>query len=192
MITDLERRICNPLFVGEFANVTPAMRARELTCEPCPVTHAVDLVRLWHSRLPKCQDNPWQFAFRAHKDGVTYAVALWNNPSTRSLPHHWLELRRMACSPDSPRYTASYMLGWMVRYFRAHHRHREKCISYQDLAVHQGTIYKAAGWIVEYVGKPRVRHRGVSYHTGKRWSHVGMNGAEADQVGKARWAISLK
>jgi hypothetical protein len=79
----------------------------------------------------------------------------------------------------------------MVRFFRHHYPEREKCISYQDLAVHTGTIYKAAGWSVEYIGKPRIRDRGLSYHGGKRWSRVGINGTAPDQAGKARWAISL-
>ena len=48
-------------------------------------------------------------------DGVTYAVALWHNPSARTLPGHWLELRRMACAPDAPHCTASRFLAEMTK-----------------------------------------------------------------------------
>jgi hypothetical protein len=158
----------------------------------CEKAHAVALVRLWHSRLPGCQDGPWQFAFRAHKDGVAYAVALWNNPSARMLPSHWLELRRMACSPDAPRNTPSRMLAWMVRYFSRTCPQREKCISYQDLTVHKGTIYKAAGWAVEYVSKPRVRDRSKPRVGTDRMYRTNKNGSAPDAAGKARWAKLLR
>lgn len=141
-------RVTCPLFLAGDGGATPtsALHAKDLTFELCAAGHAVDLVRLWHSRLPECQRGPWQFAFRAHKDDLTYAVALWNNPSGRCLPSHWLELRRMACAPDAPKNTPSRFLAWMVRYFRRSCPEREKVISYQDLSVHAGTMYKAAGW----------------------------------------------
>ena len=167
------------------------LHARDLACSPCEKAHAVELVRLWHSRLPNCQNGPWQFAFKAHKDGVTYAVALWNNPSARCLPSHWLELRRMACSPDAPRFTASMFLGWMARFFKLNYRDREKMISYQDLQVHKGTIYKAAGWAVEYISKPRIRDRSKPRAGTTRSYRSDMNGVVPAGAGKARWSKYL-
>lgn len=134
-------------------------KATQLTVTLCDVNHARALNAEWHSRLPVTQRAPWQFAFRAAFDGVTYGVALWNNPNTRSLPSHWLELRRLAVAPDAPHCAASRMLGQMARYFRANHPNRERLISYQDKAVHTGTIYRAAGWVARYESKPRKRDR---------------------------------
>jgi hypothetical protein len=122
---------------------------------------------------------------------VTYAVALWNNPSGRCLPSHWLELRRMACAPDAPKNTPSSFLAWMVRYFQKACPEREKCISYQDLDVHTGTIYKASGWAVEYVSKPRVRDRSKPRVGTDRMYRSNKNGSEPDAAGKARWAKKL-
>lgn len=186
-------RVMHPLLHGVEGGSTPTspLHARTLRFEPCAKRHAVRLVMEWHSRLPNCQMGPWQFAFHAAHEGVTYAVALWNTPSGRCLPSHWLELRRMACSPDAPKNTASRFLAWMVRYFKTNHAERERCISYQDTAVHTGTIYKAAGWSAEYVSKPRIRDRsGKRTGTARdyRWN---VNGIEADASAKVRWECPL-
>jgi len=151
----------------------------------------VGLVRAWHSRLPNCQRGPWMYAFHAHYDGVTYAVALWNSPSARTLPCHWIELRRMACSSDAPRNTASRFLAWMVRHIRRAHPKHERAISYQDTAVHSGTIYKASGWTVDHVSAPRVRDRSGLRTGTDRLYRSNLNGADPDASAKARWSIKL-
>ena len=92
-------RSLNPLWQEP---VDPPLSPRELVCERCPVAVARELNEAWHSRLPRTQVGPWQFAFAAHKTGIVYAVALWHNPSARGLPSHWLELRRLAVAPDAP------------------------------------------------------------------------------------------
>lgn len=164
------------------------MKARDLQFELCDKQLAVEFCRAHHSRLPNTQRGPWQYAFRAHHDGVTVAVALWNNPSARTLPGHWLELRRMACSPDAPRNSASRFLGWMARWFAEQVPHREKLISYQDTAVHTGTIYKAAGWVPEFVSKARVRDRSGNRAGTTRKYRADMNGQQPAASEKIRWA----
>ena len=146
------------------------------------------LVKAWHSRLPNCQDGPWTHAFRGHYKDRTYVVALWNNPSGRCLPNHWRELRRMACAPDAPRYTASCFLGWMARWFMANEPEHEKLISYQDTAVHKGTIYKAAGWTPEWTTVERERDRAGNRVGTKRKYRSNLNGTDADRAKKVRWA----
>ena len=182
-------REVHPLFQAGDGGSTPtsALRARHLMFAECPKPHAVELVKKWHSRLPRCANGPWTQAFHAHHQGVTYAVALWNNPSTRCLPAHWRELRRMACAPDAPRNTASRFIAWMVRWFEINHPEAEKLISYQDCDVHTGTIYRAAGWTNEYFGKPRVRDRSA-VGTGMRRA---INGVHVDAAGKIRWSKLL-
>lgn len=167
------------------------LHARHLKLEPCAKAHAVLLTRAWHSRLPNTQAGPWQYAFKMVYSGVTFAVALWNNPSARTLPAHWLELRRMACAPDAPRYTASRFLGLMVKFFKQTAPEREKCISYQDTAVHTGTIYKAAGWTAEYCSKFRVRDRSKPRVGTQRMYRTNINGIQTDASSKVRWAINL-
>lgn len=186
------RRFGDPLFsaCGPYIR-RKALKARDLIFEPCAKDHAVQLVRLWHSRLPNCQCGPWQFAFRAHLDDVTYAVALWNNPSARTLPCHWLELRRMACSKDVPFNTCSRFLAFMVRYFRSVCPEREKCISYQDKEVHFGTIYKASGWIAEFESEPRIRDRSKARIGTRRDYRSSINGKSPDCAGKIRWSMLL-
>jgi hypothetical protein len=142
--------------------------------------------------LPHCQAGPWKFAFEAidlHHN--TVAVALWHNPSARCLPAHWMELRRMACSPSCPRNTASRFLAWMVRYFRQHIAQAERCISYQDLSVHTGTIYKAAGWKPVYLSRARVRDRSKPRVGTTRMYRTNANGIAVDASPKMRWEIAL-
>ena len=186
-------RVLHPLFqVGEGGSTpTSALHARDLVFEACPKDHAVALVRAWHSRLPNCQAGPWTHAFRGHVADKTFVVALWNNPSGRCLPNHWRELRRMACAPDAPRNTPSRFLAWMVRWFKQHEPQREHLISYQDTAVHTGTIYRAAGWKDEWTTTERVRDRSGKRAGTDRMYRWNVNGTEADMVSKVRWGIDI-
>ena len=186
-------RVACPLFQAEDGGSIPtsALRARALMFAECDKLLAVRLVRRWHSRLPRTQSGPWQYAFSADIEGVIYAVALWHNPSTRSLPSHWLELRRLACAPDAPKNTCSRFLAWMVRWFADRCPERERCISYQDTAVHSGTIYRAAGWIPAYISVERQRDRtGYRRGTHRRY-RTNLNGPEADRAKKVRWEKML-
>ena len=182
-------REVHPLFrVGDGGSIpTSALHARDLQFDSCRKEHSVCLVAKWHSRLPKCAKGPWTHSFHAHFDGITYAVALWNNPSTRCLPSHWRELRRMACAPDAPKNTASRFLSWMVRWFEKNHPEAEKLISYQDTAVHSGTIYRAAGWVPEHESLPRKRDRSSNFAGCRR----AINGEDADISAKIRWSKML-
>lgn len=126
----------------------------------CDALEAVEFVRRWHSRLPHAQPAPWQFAFMAADGtGLPWAAALWHNPSARGLPSHWLELRRLACRDQAPTNMCSAFLGWQVRFLRRRCPEREMLVSYCDLAVHRGTMYKAAGWVPTFLSKPRARDR---------------------------------
>lgn len=186
-MTAAERSL-NPLWQQE---VAPPQTVRELRLERCSVSVARALNAAWHSRLPQTQAGPWQFAFASHKGGIIYAVALWHNPSARGLPSHWLELRRLAVSPDAPHCTASWMLARMRRWFAENCPERERLISYQDCAVHKGTIYKAAGWSVGYVAKPRLRDRSKPRKGTRRDYRSNLNGLDVDGAAKVRWEMEL-
>ena len=162
------------------------LKASNLICEPCPVETSRLLIANWHSRLPKTQRAPWMYSFAAHFDEYIYAVALWNNPSARTLPHHWIELRRMAVSPDAPHCTASWFLGAMHRWFRDNKPHHEVMISYQDEDVHLGTIYRAAGWCPTHRTKARVRDRSKLRPNGRIYRKK-VHGDAVDAAAKTRW-----
>lgn len=189
---DLYCRVELPLTVKDPYTIPENLRARHLALEVCSKSHAVSLVRLWHSRLPVVQNAPWKYAFKMSLDGVTFAVALWNNPSARMLPGHWIELRRMACAADAPKYTASRFLSLMVKWFNNNAPEHEKCISYQDTAVHLGTIYKAANWTAEYTSKARIRDRSKSRVGTNRLYRSNINGVIVDSSPKVRWSCLLK
>lgn len=186
-------RVAHPLFQAEGGGSTPtsALSAGVLRFRPCEKDHAVAMTRLWHSRLPNTQAGPWMYAFCAEHAGVTYAVALWNTPSARCLPQHWIELRRMACAPDAPKNTPSRFLAWMTRWLVANAPQHERAISYQDTAVHAGTIYKAAGWTPAYTSKPRVRDRSGKRAGTERMYRWNINGDGADASAKVRWELDI-
>lgn len=123
------------------------------------------LNRLWHSRLPECQDGHRVY-YAAGWKGVYYAVAMWTNPSAPKLPQlEWIELKRFAIAPDAPKNTGSRMLGWMAREIRRKFPEVKTLVSYQDCDAHDGTIYKAAGWIGEDI---QVRSPKTTWHNRPR------------------------
>jgi hypothetical protein len=176
-------RVAYPLFQTEGDGSTPVstLQVSDLSFEPCSRRFAATLNRAWHSRLPKVCDGMFSYAFHACNANVSYAVALWSNPVARLLPQHWLELRRLACSPEMPKNGASAFLGWMVRYLRKHHRQHERLISYQDTEVHKGTIYKASGWI-----EANRTRKGNTWKNNVR-DRQNINGDEAMASIKVRW-----
>jgi len=164
---------------------------KQVDIKVCDKLEAVEFIRAHHSRLPNTQKAPWQYAFGAYIGDCMVAAALWHNPSARMLPGHWLELRRLACSEAAPHNTASKMLGHMVRIFKKHCPEREKCISYQDVDVHTGTIYKASNWHREYFSRPRIRDRSKSRIGTKRNYRSDINSSRVAAAGKIRWACYL-
>ena len=177
-----------PLFVSS-ARTAPRT-AKDLRVDPCSITLARELVRQWHSRMPRTQVGPWKYAFAATFEGHVFAVALIHNPAARCLPCHWLELRRLAVAPDAPHCTATRTLG-QIRRWLVHHTHgHEKLISYQDAEVHTGTIYRAAGWKLAHTTRARARDRSSLRPNGRLY-RTDENGHEAHSSEKIRWEVSL-
>lgn len=182
-------RVERPMFFSGIGSTE--IKARNLKFSTCKKSHAVALTRLWHSRLPNTQDGPWMYAFSGEIDDITYVVALWNNPSARGLPDDWIELRRLACAPDAPRNTPSAFLGYMARWFRKNRPDIDRLISYQDAAVHHGTIYKAANWHIGAVAKARCRDRSKNRVGTARSYRKNINGPASDASEKIRWEMPL-
>ena len=148
---DSIRAVC-PLFQGEGGGSTPTS-ALQLQVNRMESKKAVVLNNLWHSRLPELTNWQQCFDYSAQYDGLFYAVALWGQPIARMLNGRgWLELRRMAIADDAPKNTASRMIGYMVRDIRRNRPDICRLISYQDTAVHAGTIYAASGWNKTIIG----------------------------------------
>ena len=164
------------------------VKASQLHVDRCSPAIARQFIKDHHSRLPVTQRGPWMHAYKAvdpNTDRI-FATALWNNPSARTLPNYWIELRRMAVSADAPHCTASAFLAKMVKDLRLDGK--THFISYQDCDVHTGTIYKAAGWQIEHSSQPRTRERGYSAARGRNY-RTSINGQSADSAAKNRWAI---
>jgi hypothetical protein len=140
-----DARVACPLFQAEYGGSQPTS-ALHLRFSRMDIHRALTLNREWHSRLPQLTNWQGCIAFGAECNNVTYAVALWGRPVAREFNGRgYIELRRMAIADDAPKNTASRMIGWMLRELRKTGEYT-KAISYQDTAVHAGTIYKASGW----------------------------------------------
>lgn len=143
-------RVMHPLFQAGKGGSIPTS-ALSLVLSQIDFRHAKALNKLWHSRLPRmgtgCIHNQPFLCYAAEYEGIIYAVAIWSNPVARNLPQQtWLELRRLAIAPDAPRNTASRMLRIMALLIRKARPDVVRLVSYQDMAVHTGGIYRAAGW----------------------------------------------
>ena len=176
-------RLMHPLFQTGQGGSMPTS-ALQLRFSRAGVDRAIELNRLWHSVLPKvvrsnitrCSNKQ---CYVAGFDGLYYAVAIWTNPTAMLVPQYeWLELRRLAISPDAPKNTASRMLAWMARDVEKLFPKVSLLISYQDCDRHSGTIYRAAGWIPTTISKDhrdrglrsgRPRNRSQTTATKQRW-----------------------
>lgn len=173
-------RVVHPLFQEEGDGSRP-ISALQLQVVRISAERAMYFNRDWHSRLPELSNYEHCFAFGATYGNRYYAVALWSHPVARMLNGKGiLELRRFAISPEAPRNCASRMLRIMTSLIRADFPDTERLISYQDTAVHNGTIYKAAGW-----------NAGIRSEGGE-WSRPSRNRARVQApTPKIRWELQI-
>jgi hypothetical protein len=82
------------------------------------------------------------------------------------------------------------MLGAMRRWIRRNLPDVPRLLSYQDLDVHTGTIYKAAGWTPAFHSKARVRDRTPNRVGTRRAYRTDLNGQAAAAAGKTRWEVT--
>ena len=157
----------HPLFQAGEGGARPTS-ALDLRFDTCGIKEAIRLVRMWHSRLPRVIASNMirvktRIFYVATFQGIAYAVTMWTSPSAGALPQaEWLELRRFAIANEAPKNTASRMLSWMVRDIRQRFDHIVNLISYQDMDVHLGTIYRAAGWKATVISRD-LRNRGLCF-----------------------------
>lgn len=142
-------RIACPLFQAESGGEVPTS-ALQLIIYSCSIETFSKLNSLWHSRMPFIGGFYGNgMFFTAQFNGVYYATAGWSDPVNLQFNGKGvLELRRFAIAPDAPKYSASRLLSIMVRIIKRQRPATTKLISYQDIAAHLGTIYKAQGWTV--------------------------------------------
>ena len=114
---------------------------------------AAELNRRWHSMLPRTDlgnllCGNMSAAYAAEYDHYFWAVAIFSQPIIRAIAKHHdaLELRRLAICDVAPPNTASRMLAVCCRLVKQKYPWAKKIVSYLAVDVHEGTIYRAAGW----------------------------------------------
>ena len=172
--------VAYPLFQTDRGGSIPTS-THDLWIEEIPKDIFVRLNKKWHSRLPSVGGFVVGSFYGAMHKGIIYAVAWWSTPVTRGNNNKGMwELRRMAISDESPKNTASFMLGKMRRIIKKTMPEIKILISYQDTEVHKGTIYAASGWKVK--GKSTVGNQGWNTRQGRS------NQSTSDKV---RWEYEM-
>ncbi len=143
-----------PLFQTEDGGSIPTSPLQLLFYE-IPIIKAIGLNKSWHSRLPIVDQSNIQrttnnVCYGASFNNIYYAVAIWTTPIAQNRfadGKQMLELRRLAICDNAPKNTASRMLKIMRLMIGKKFPDIRRLISYQDVDVHTGSIYKADNWI---------------------------------------------
>jgi hypothetical protein len=140
---------------------------------------------LWHSRLPEIHwsnvtRNRHYICYGAMFDWRYFGVGIWSSPVNQNFDMDTvLELRRLAISPEAPKFTATWMLGKMIKRLRSDLPTIARLISYQDTEVHKGTIYKAGNW------------KSVSMTKFQPWNKSRARSGSQSTADKIRWEYFL-
>jgi len=143
----------------------------------------------WHSRLPKISwgnvvRNTHSVCFAAFYGNDIYAITIWSSPVAQNrfrFGKQVLELRRMATSPECPKFTATRMLAHNRKWIKQNMKDIALLVSYQDTEVHKGTIYKADNWVAANTSK------GMKWDTEQR-----QRNEEQSLADKVRWEYKLR
>ena len=114
---------------------------------------------------------------------VNVLLVLWTTPvanNRMSKDFVWLELRRLAIPEDAPKFTATWMIAKMIKEIKKKFPDVTRLVSYQDTAVHTGTIYAAANWIKDLE------------NTGGEWNVTRVRKQSQAATPKNRWIYNLK
>jgi len=160
---------------------------KQMNLKEISVKFAMEKNKEWHSRLPITNQsnmvrNSHKVFYGAEYLDHCFAVAMWTTPIARRLANQkiYLELRRLAISPDAPKFTATWMIGKMVKNIKKKFPEIKKLVSYQDLDVHSGTIYAAANWKKDNITK------------GAEWSVPSRARKKSQTISnKARWVYEI-
>ena len=152
------------------------------------VRHAMRFNQMWHSRLPITVEgnllrNARSIFYGAEYKDHCFASAIWTDPVANnrlSKNHIWLELRRLAISPDAPKFTATWMIAKMIKDIKKKFPEVTRLVSYQDCDVHKGIIYAASNWKED------------STTNGMSWNETRKRNIEQSLSPKKRWIYDLK
>lgn len=110
----------------------------------------------------------YAFALEFTLGGLRVGAMLLGHPTSRELdPRAWLELTRMFFVDATPAHVESRGLALMRRHVRTWHPGIRGLLAYSDPeAGHQGTVYRADGWVC--FGRTRNSRDGWANRPGRK------------------------
>jgi len=161
-------------------------KVTDITIEETRAQIACMLNELWHSRLPVLHWSnvvrPGRYACYVFKyRQAVIGTGIWSRAVAGNRfknEEEILELRRLALSDVCPKNTATFVLSKMAKLIKQKFPQVKRLISYQDTAVHSGTIYKAANWtattdvpLLDWTNAKRKRNDLQSQSPKIRWEY---------------------
>ena len=184
-ILGMENNINDDLFLQK--RICPDS-PKKMSLKKIGVRHAMRYNEMWHSRLPITVEgnllrNKRSIFYGAEFQDHCFASAIWTDPVANNRlnkDYVWLELRRLAISPDAPKFTATWMISKMIKNIKKEFPEVTRLVSYQDCDVHKGTIYAASNW------KQDIISQGIS------WNETRKRNKEQSLSPKKRWIYDLR
>ena len=154
--------------------------------EECRAQVACMLNELWHSRLPQIHwsnvvRNTHYVCYVIKNKDVLIGVGIWSSPVAQNRMKDGkavLELRRLAIANTAPQNTATKSISMMIKKIKEKFPDIRKLVSYQDVDVHSGTIYKAGNWtlagqtqLLDWSTSTRKRNKLQSDSNKIRWEY---------------------
>ena len=149
------------------------LRKKDWHVKDIPISEARDFIIRHHYSKGCSNTRVYSHGLFNNEDGKLYGVAMWLPPTRVAAESvnkkEWkrvLSLTRLACSPETPKNGASFLMASSIRKIKEDGRF-VSLVTYADVRMgHTGSIYKATNWI--YVGEMKGSPAWIDPNTGRQ------------------------
>lgn len=151
------------------------LRKRDWYVKDIALSECRDFIREHHYSKGCSNTRVYSHGLFKHGDDTLYGAAMWLPPTKVAAQsvnkEQWqkvLSLTRLACRPDAPRNSASFLMASSIKLIKMDGRF-VSLVTYADVRMgHTGTIYKATNW--DYIGEMKGSPAWVDPNTGRQVS----------------------
>lgn len=135
----------------------PALRRAEWFVSGCTMRQLHEMIGREHYAGRGANTATYRHGLYRRADGACLGVAWWIPPTRAAAEASWdgdwqqvLSLSRLACRPEAPTNSASYLIAQSIKLIRRDGRFRCLITYADEWRGHTGAIYRATNW--EYIG----------------------------------------